>query len=52
MLVLVILLLILCGVGGPYFGYREWGAPHAMGILGLVLIVLLVLYLSGALARL
>jgi hypothetical protein len=44
MLLLIIILILLFGGGGGYYGYSRWG----MGILGTVLLIVLVLYLLGA----
>ncbi len=50
MLLLIILLILIFGIGGGWYGYRSndgsWG--HAGGIgLGTILLVLLVIYLLG-----
>jgi hypothetical protein len=50
MLILIIVLVLLFGGGGGYYYGRGagWGAPHfGGGLLGLVLIVLLVLWVTG-----
>lgn len=47
MLLLIILLLLLFGV--PSLGYHYYGAAGGIGPFGLILIILLVLYLTGAL---
>ena len=49
MLLLIVILILLFSIGGPYYGYRQWGpAPgYGMGIVGLIVIVCLVLYLAG-----
>jgi hypothetical protein len=49
---IVVLVLLFGGGGGYYYGRgRDWGAPHyGGGLLGLILIVLLILWLAGALA--
>ena len=48
-LLIVVLILLFGGGGGYYYGRRaNWGGPHyGGGLLGLVLIILLVLWLSG-----
>ena len=48
MLLLVIVLVLLFGGGGGYYGYSRWGSRGGMGILGTVLVIVLVLYLLGA----
>lgn len=50
---LIIVLVLLFGGGGAYYGPRAgWRGPHyGGGLLGLVLIVLLVLWLTGNLSR-
>jgi len=50
LIVLIIVLVLLFGGGGGYYYGRNagWGTPHySGGLLGLVLIVLLILWLSG-----
>jgi hypothetical protein len=49
MLLLIIVLLLLFGGGGGYYGYSRWGAPGGLGIVGTVLLIVVVLYLLGAL---
>ncbi len=49
MLLIIILLLILFGGGGGYYAHRTYGGRGLGGVLGLVLIILLVLWLAGAL---
>ncbi len=48
-ILIVILLVLLLGGGGAYYGRGAgWGTPHyGGGLLGLVLLVLLVLWLTG-----
>jgi hypothetical protein len=48
-IVIIVLLVLLLGGGGTYHGQRSgWGAPHyGGGLLGLILLVLLVLWLTG-----
>jgi hypothetical protein len=48
MLLLIIVLVLLFGGGGGYYGYSRWGSRGGMGILGTVLVIVLVLYLLGA----
>ena len=54
-IILIILLLVLVfGGGGAYYGSRSgWRGPHyGGGLLGLVLLILLVLFLTGNLGGL
>jgi hypothetical protein len=48
MLLLIIVLVLLFGGGGGYYGYSRWGTRGGFGILGTVLLIVLVLYLLGA----
>lgn len=48
LLLLIILLILLVGGGGGYYGYSRWGYGGGLGILGTVLLIVLVLYLVGA----
>lgn len=48
MLLLIIVLVLLFGGGGGYYGYSRWGSRGGMGIVGTVLVIVLVLYLLGA----
>jgi Protein of unknown function (DUF3309) len=49
MLIIIVLLVLLLGGGGGYYGRRSgWRGPHyGGGLLGLVLLILLVLWLTG-----
>jgi len=49
-LLIVILVLAFC-VGSGYYGYRRWGASEGMGVFGLVLILLILLYVFGGVHR-
>jgi hypothetical protein len=49
MLLLIIILILLFAGGGGYYGYSRWGTGGGLGILGTVLLIVLVLYLLGAL---
>ena len=51
MLLLIIILILLFGGGGGYYVYSRWGAGGGLGILGTVLLVVLIMYLVGALPR-
>jgi hypothetical protein len=46
---LIILLILLLGGGGGYYAHWRYGAPGLGDVIGLVLVVLLVLWLVGAL---
>jgi hypothetical protein len=48
-ILIVILLVLLLGGGGAYYGPRAgWRGPHyGGGLVGLVLLVLLILWLTG-----
>jgi len=48
-LLIVIVLVLLFGGGGAYYGRGAgWGTPHySGGLLGLVLLILLILWLTG-----
>ena len=48
-LIVIILLVLLMGGGGGYYGTRSgWGGPHyGGGLLGIVVLVLAVLWLTG-----
>jgi hypothetical protein len=48
MLLLIIILVLLFGGGGGYYGYSRWGTGGGLGIVGTVLLIVLVLYLLGA----
>jgi hypothetical protein len=49
LLLLIVVLLLLFGGGGGYYGYRRWGSGGGIGIVGMVLIVLGVIYVFGGL---
>ena len=47
-LILIVLVLVLLLGGGGFYGSRAgWRGPHYGGLLGLVLLILVVLYLTG-----
>ena len=52
-LILIVIVLVLLFGGGAYYGPRAgWSGPHyGGGLLGLVLLVLLLLWLTGNLGR-
>jgi hypothetical protein len=49
MLLLIVLLLLLFGGGGGYYGYSRWGTGGGLGVFGTVLLIVVLLYLLGAL---
>jgi hypothetical protein len=50
-LLIVVLLVLLLGGGGALYGSRAgWGGTHYGGLLGLVVLVLVVLWLTGNLS--
>jgi Protein of unknown function (DUF3309) len=48
MLLLIIILALLFAGGGGYYGYSRWGAGGGLGIVGTVIVIVLALYLLGA----
>jgi hypothetical protein len=48
MLLLIIILALLFAGGGGYYGYSRWDAGGGLGIVGTVIVIVLVLYLLGA----
>jgi hypothetical protein len=49
MLLLLVVLLLLLGGGGGYYGYSRWGTGGGLGVFGTVLLIVVILYLLGAL---
>jgi hypothetical protein len=49
MLLLIIVLVLLFGGGGGYYGYSRWGTGGGLGVVGTILVIVLLLYLVGAL---
>jgi predicted ABC-type exoprotein transport system permease subunit len=47
-LLLILVLLLLFGGGGGYYGYSKWGRSGGLGIFGTVLLIVVILYLLGA----
>ena len=47
MLLLIILVVLLFGGGGGYYGYSRWGSGGGIGVVGLVLIVVVLIYAFG-----
>jgi hypothetical protein len=49
MLLLIIILVLLFGVGGGYYGHTRWGPRGGAGTgLSTILVILLIAYLVGA----
>lgn len=48
-LLLIIILILVFGVGGGYYGFRRYGARGLGSVLGLILLVLVVLWFAGVL---
>jgi hypothetical protein len=46
-LVLLLIILLLFGGGGGYYGYRSYGYRGGLGIFGVVLFILILVYLFG-----
>lgn len=47
-LLIVVILILLLGGGGAFYGPRAgWRGPQYGGLVGVILLVLLVLYLTG-----
>ena len=49
LLIIVLLLVLVFGGGGGYYGYSRWGPRGGLGVVGTVLLIVVVLYLVGAL---
>jgi len=49
LILLIIILLLPFGGGGGYYGYRTCGPKGGIGIVGVFLIIIVVLYLFGGL---
>jgi hypothetical protein len=47
LIVIIVLLVLLLGGGGFYGSRAGWGGPHFGGLLGLVLLILVILWLTG-----
>ena len=48
MILLIIVLILVFGLGGGYYGRSQWGASGGFGIgLGTILLILLICYLLG-----
>jgi hypothetical protein len=49
MLVLIIVLVLVFGVGGGYYGNRQWGPGGGFGIVGVILVILIICWAAGLL---
>jgi len=48
MLLLIVILLLLFGFGGGgYWGYSRWGTGGGLGIVGILLVILVLFWLSA-----
>jgi hypothetical protein len=48
MLLLIIVLLLVFGIGGGYYGHSRWGRTGGAGVgLGTILVILLIAYMLG-----
>jgi hypothetical protein len=48
MLLLIVILILLFGVGGGYYGHTRWGPSGGAGMgLGTILVILLIAYMLG-----
>ena len=48
MLILIIILILVFGLGGGYYGHTRWGPSGVAGIgLGTILLILLIAYMLG-----
>lgn len=48
MLLLIVLLVLVFGVGGGYYGHTRWGPSGGAGTgLGTILLILLIAYMLG-----
>ena len=47
LILIIVLLVVLLGGGGVYGSRAGWGGPHYGGLLGLVLLILVILWLTG-----
>jgi hypothetical protein len=48
-ILLIILIIVLLGGGGGYYAHGRYGGAGLGGVLGLVLVILVALWLAGAL---
>lgn len=48
MLLLIVILILLFGVGGGYYGHTRWGPSGGAGIgLGTIVVIFLIAYMLG-----
>jgi hypothetical protein len=48
MLILIIILILVFGLGGGYYGHTRWGPSGGAGIgLGTILLIFLIAYMLG-----
>jgi hypothetical protein len=48
MLILIIILVLVFGLGGGYYGHSQWGPRGGAGVgLGTILLILLIAYMLG-----
>ncbi len=47
LIVLIMILVLVCGGVGGYYGYRTWGIGAGFGIAGVTLVILVLLYVFG-----
>jgi hypothetical protein len=47
LIVIILLLVLLLGGGGVYGSRAGWGGPHYGGLLGTVVLILVILWLTG-----
>ena len=48
MLILIIILFVLFGLGGGYYGHTRWGRSGGVGTgLGTILVIFLIAYMLG-----
>ena len=48
-ILIIILILLLLGGGGGHYGYSQWGPVGGGGFVGVALVIILVLFLTGRL---
>jgi hypothetical protein len=48
MLILIIILVLVFGLGGGYYGHSQWGPSGGAGVgLGTILLIFLIAYMLG-----
>ena len=48
MLLLLVIVLLIVLFGGGFYGYNRWGYGGGLGVVGTVLVIVLILWLLGA----